>query len=191
MSRGLAWTNTELEILHSYYPIRGEKGMAKLLPNRSPEAIGVKANRLGLWLGVKEGVHKPMMCVCQAGVELNINRETIMRLAKRDNVSQRCGQKILVPEAWVKKIRLEYPHGGKAVMRSIGYVSAKNAASIIGVAAETLHASIRGEKTYFSDTLAGIKQYKAGHVTYFNPHDVELMRRRFRASVGNKYRRNL
>lgn len=45
---GIKWSNLEIDTLVSYYPSIGYEGVKDLIPNRTREAITLKASRLGL-----------------------------------------------------------------------------------------------------------------------------------------------
>jgi hypothetical protein len=61
------WTQEELNILHKNYPLGGIVTCIKLLPNRTKNAIWVKA--------IKEGLSSPRMCKRKRKVKTNGIRE--------------------------------------------------------------------------------------------------------------------
>lgn len=186
-----AWTPRELRILEREFPRLGELKTALLLPGRTPEAVGLKANKMGFTVGDfgvtnkfgkrVESVTRGYVTSKQAARACDVDRDVIVRLATRDGVIQRAGHYYtLVPEDWLEVVRREYPVGTLGIRRS-GYIGLTKAAPLIGVCVDTLRdAVIRGLPGPMLTALEGIRLHRAGACTYLNPRDVEEIRLRLK-----------
>jgi hypothetical protein len=175
------WTEEELGRLERHFPKLGMHA-CKFFPNRSENAVKLKADRMGFYVGnPSDSSRSARLTVYRAAQQCDVDREVILRLAVRDGTLERRGRLQTVPELWLEQtVRREYPNGSIG-LRKRGYLSLKRAAPLIGIDRRTLEqAANHNLPGPVRDALEGIVLHRAGACTYINPHDVERIRNRLK-----------
>jgi hypothetical protein len=176
------WTKHEIQILETFYGKLTEAELTSRLPGRTPESIGIKANRIGLTLWANAGI-----TLIDASRIIGCDRLTVARRAEAEGVLKRIRQRTFVQPEWVERCRLEYQHGSRAALCKAGFVTLKHLSRTLGVHHGGLLEAFQGKmQGPIFQAVSGFKLIRAGKWHFVNPHDVEVIRRRLEDLKGSK-----